>query len=136
MKPGTVPHLFDTPDFFDKIAERSQLSGQSPDLLFFAFYYQPVSLIVVRVDGFVPEGRVQRAMQETAHATECVLPQGTLQQRYAAAALQRLNWYYTPQTKRWYKAINAPPTVDSFGRVGTGRPSQCVLQAQTHPYKM
>ena len=45
VKPGTVPQLFDKPEFFDKIAERSQLSGQSPDLLFFAFYYQPVSLL-------------------------------------------------------------------------------------------
>ena len=38
-----IPDLFDKPEFFDKIAERSQLSGQSPDLLFFAFYFQPVS---------------------------------------------------------------------------------------------
>jgi hypothetical protein len=34
--------------------------------------------------------------------------QGTLQQRYAAAALQKLDWYYTPQTKRWYKAGSGP----------------------------
>ena len=34
--------------------------------------------------------------------------QGTLQQRYAAAALQKLEWYYTPQTKRWYKAGSGP----------------------------
>ena len=45
MRPGLIPHLFDKPEFFDKIAERSQLTGQSPDLLFFAFYYQPVSLL-------------------------------------------------------------------------------------------
>lgn len=45
VKPGTIPQLFDKPEFFDKIAERSQLTGQSPDLLFFAFYYQPVSLL-------------------------------------------------------------------------------------------
>ena len=51
------------------------------------------------------------------HATGFASLQGTLQQRYAAAALQKLNWYYTPQTKRWYKAVNAPPTVDGFGRV-------------------
>ncbi len=38
-----IPQLFDKPEFFDKIAERSQLTGQSPDLLFFVFYYQPVS---------------------------------------------------------------------------------------------
>ena len=67
------------------------------------------------------------------HATGPAWLQGTLQQRYAAAALQRLNWYYTPQTKRWYKAVNAPPTVDSFGRVCASAPSQCTLQAYISP---
>ena len=42
--------------------------------------------------------------------------QGTDQQRYAAAALQKLEWYYTPQTRRWYKAVN-PPVIDSARRV-------------------
>ena len=46
--------LFDKPEFFDKIAERSQLSGQSPDLLFFAFYYQPVSLPSPEYCGRLP----------------------------------------------------------------------------------
>ncbi len=52
----------------------------------------------------------------------CVtLLQGTLQQRYVAAALQKLNWYYLPQTKRWYKPINTGTTVDNFGRVGAAQ---------------
>ena len=52
-----------------------------------------------------------------------------MQQRYAAAALQKLEWYYTPQTKRWYKPINTPPTVDNFGRVCASCPFEPVLQA-------
>ncbi len=54
------------------------------------------------------------------------LMQGTLQQRYAAAALQKLNWYYLPQTKRWYKPINTGTTVDNFGRVGACCPFRCL----------
>ncbi len=37
-----IPLLFDNPDFFKRIAEKSLMSGCSPDLLFFAFYFQPV----------------------------------------------------------------------------------------------
>ena len=43
VKAGLIPQLFEKQEFFDKIAERSQLTGQSPDLLFFAFYHQQVS---------------------------------------------------------------------------------------------
>ena len=42
--------------------------------------------------------------------------QGTDQQRYAAAALQKLDWYYTPQTRRWYKAVRNP-VIDSARKV-------------------
>lgn len=42
--------------------------------------------------------------------------QGTDQQRYAAAALQKLDWYYTPQTRRWYKAVKSP-VIDSARKV-------------------
>ena len=42
--------------------------------------------------------------------------QGTDQQRYAAAALQKLDWYYTPQTRRWYKAVRTP-VIDSARKV-------------------
>lgn len=37
-----IPLLFDNPEFFVKIAEKSLMSDCSPDLLFFAFYFQPV----------------------------------------------------------------------------------------------
>lgn len=45
LKPGGeegIPMLFDNPEFFVKIAEKSLTTGCSPDLLFFAFYFQPV----------------------------------------------------------------------------------------------
>ena len=74
----------------------------------------------------------------TGHMMWVWLMQGTMQQRYAAAALQKLDWYYTPQTKRWYKAIHTPPTVDSFGRVCACETFDLVFHglALSHPYTM
>lgn len=59
VKPGAIPQLFDKPEFFNKIAERSQIAGSSPDLLFFAFYFQPVSY-------FTPPQQLNHALHSIA----------------------------------------------------------------------
>ena len=43
-KPDQAPALFDDPGFFDALALRAAANGVNPDLLFFAFYFQPVLL--------------------------------------------------------------------------------------------
>ena len=58
--------------------------------------------------------------------------QGTDQQRYAAAALQKLEWYYTPQTRRWYKAVKSP-VIDSARKVSLIRSCGPALLAFPRP---
>lgn len=42
-RPDQAPALFDDPGFFDAMAARAAATGVLPDLLFFAFYFQPVA---------------------------------------------------------------------------------------------
>ena len=42
VRPKDFPQLFDKPQFFNKVAEKSLLKEDNIDLLFFAFYFQPV----------------------------------------------------------------------------------------------
>ncbi len=39
-----APACFDEPGFFYQMAMRAAVQGVSPDLLFFVFYFQPVSV--------------------------------------------------------------------------------------------
>lgn len=47
-KPSQALPQFDEPGFFDAMALRSAATGANPDLLFFAFYFQPVRACAVK----------------------------------------------------------------------------------------
>lgn len=44
VKPNQAPALLDDPAFFGAMAARAAATGLNPDLLFFAFYFQPVRM--------------------------------------------------------------------------------------------
>ena len=70
----------------------------------------------LNVKGFLECQLVLTFLLSELFSKHVLALQGTDQQRYAAAALQKLDWYYTPQTRRWYKAVKTP-VIDSARKV-------------------